>query len=239
MKVNIKRVLDSKVWFENYEIDVKKDWTILELLDYLKYKLKSTVSYRSFCRSAICGTCVINVNDKSVLACKTKVLDIAQNDEIVIEAVNRSSIIRDLVVDHSFIEKNLKRVKAYFVDEIDENQENIQYPNELKKIEKETDCILCGACYFECEALDYDKNFAGPFAFTKVFRFAFDTRDKEEMQNRIKIAKEEGLYSCINCQKCAMVCPKGISSAMNINMLQQNDQTLNSGFDFGFNTTFF
>jgi succinate dehydrogenase/fumarate reductase iron-sulfur protein len=243
MKVNIKRNLEGKVWFENYEIDIKDNWTILDLLDYLKYKLKSTLSYRSFCRSAICGTCAVKVNDKTILACKTKAKDIAFNDEIIIEAVDRSKIIRDLVVDHSFIEKELKRVKAYFVDEIRDDMENLQTPEEFRKIEKQTDCILCGACYFECEGLDGDKEFAGPFAFTKVFRFAFDSRDKKGLEERIKDAKEAHLYSCINCQKCVMVCPKGIASAIDITMLQQNDKNSNNlGFDnlgFGFSGGFF
>jgi len=74
------------------------------------------------------------------------------------------------------------------------------------------------ACFAECEALDYDKDFGG--SFTKVYRFFFDTRDKLK-QERIDIAKQNGLYNCINCQKCVMVCP--IASAYDIKMLQNCD----------------
>ena len=44
-----------------------------------------------------------------------------------------------------------------------------------------------------------------------------------DKQERIEIAKTNKLYSCVNCQKCAIVCPKGISSMMDIKMLQMND----------------
>jgi len=206
------------------------------LLDRIRDNKDRSLTYRSFCRSSICGTCTIKVNDKTILACKNKVKDLIQNNELIIEPVDRVKVIKDLVVDHSFIEEKLKNVKAYFIDEIDENKENLQTPEELKKYDKQTDCILCGACYFECEALDYDKNFAGPFAFTKVFRFVFDSRDKMDEQARIETAKNNLLYNCINCQKCTLVCPKQISSAMDIKMLQNFDK--NPPFSDNFNNFF-
>jgi len=217
MKVNIKRFLNGKIWFENFNLDFKEDETVLELLDRVKY-IDRSVTYRSFCRSSICGTCAIKVNDKTVLACKTKVKDFLEHNEIIIEPIDRVDVIKDLVVDHSSIEENIKKTKAWF----EPKGIDIQTPEEYTKIQKQTDCILCMACYSECEALDYDKNFASPFAFTKVFRFFFDTRDKSS-QERIETAKENGLYNCINCQKCVMVCPKGIASAFDIQMLQKSD----------------
>ncbi len=236
MKLNIKRFINNKTFFEEFNVDFKEDETILELLERIRDNKDRSLTYRSFCRSSICGTCAIKVNDKTVLACKTKVKDLIQNDELIIEPVDRAKIIKDLVVDHSFIEDKIKKVKGWFVDEINEKEENIQMPDELKKYDKQTDCILCGACYFECEALDFDKNFAGPFAFTKVFRFVFDSRDKMYDQERIEIAKENLLYNCISCQKCAMVCPKNISSVMDIKMLQNFDK--NPPFSDNFNNFF-
>ena len=222
MKLLIKRFDTKKVWFDEFDVEFKEDETILELLDRIN-KIKR-IAYRSFCRSSICGTCAVMVNDKSVLACKTKVKDVIQNDEVIIEPVNRSRVIRDLVVDHSYIEEAIKKNKLWFEDEINLNQENLQTPQELAKYDKQTDCILCMACHFECEARDYKSDFASPFVFTKFFRFVFDSRDKSDKQERIEIAKSSGLYDCINCQKCIMVCPKGIASAFDIKALQMNDK---------------
>ena len=232
MKLKIKRFLNNKSYFDEYDIDFKDDETILELLDRVRDKDR-TLTYRSFCRSSICGTCVIRVNGKTLLACKSKVKDLLKNDELVIEPVSRAKVIKDLVVDNSFIEEKIKKVNGWFVDEIDVTKENLQTPEELKKYDKQTDCILCGACFYECDALDYENNYAGPFAFTKVFRFVFDSRDKMDKQQRIEIAKDNFLYSCVNCQKCALVCPKGISSMMDIKMLQSIDT--NPPFSDSFN----
>jgi len=237
MKLLIKRFDTKKVFFEEFEVEFKEDETVLELLDRIN-KTKRDIAYRSFCRSAICGTCAVKVNDKTVLACKNKVKDLIQNDELIIEAVDRSKVIRDLVVEHNYIEEAIKKNHFWFVDEIDENRENLQTPESLAKYDKQTDCIMCMACYFECEALDYKQDFAGPFVFSKYFRFVFDDRDKSDKQQRIEEAKLNGLYDCINCQKCVMVCPKNIASAFDIKMLQNSD--LNPPVqDFGFENNFF
>ena len=233
MKLKIKRFLNNESYFDEYEIDFRDDETILELLDRIRDKDRS-LTYRSFCRSSICGTCTIKANNKTILACKSKVKDFIENDELIIEPVDKVKVIKDLVVDNSFLEEKIKKVNGWFVDKIDVTKESLQTPEELKKYDKQTDCILCGACFYECDALEYDKNFAGPFAFTKVYRFVFDSRDKMDKQQRIEIAKENLLYNCINCQKCAIVCPKGISSMMDIKMLQTNDKNPPFSNDFNF-----
>jgi succinate dehydrogenase/fumarate reductase iron-sulfur protein len=234
MRVLIKRFNAGKVWFEEFDYNLKDDETILEILDNIRNK-KRDLTYRSFCRSSICGTCAVKVNDKTVLACKAKAKDLIQNDELIIEPVDRSKVLRDLVVEHSYIEEAIRKNRLWFEGRECEI-ECLQTPDELKKYDKQTDCIMCMACYFECEALDYDKNFAGPFIFTKYYRFIFDSRDVSDTQKRVEIAKQNGLYNCINCQKCVMVCPKEIASAFDIKALQNIDA--NPPFE-GFETNFF
>jgi succinate dehydrogenase/fumarate reductase iron-sulfur protein len=222
MRVLIKRFYNNKTWFEEFEVEYKKDETLLELLDRIKNK-KRDITYRSFCRSAICGTCALVANDRTCLACRTKVDDVIRNNEIVFEPLARMKVLRDLMVDNTYLEESIKDNKLWFVGkEINSDSEYIQTPQEHKKYEKQTDCILCMACYAECEALDNDVEFAGPFVFSKYFRFVFDSRDALGKE-RIEEAKIHGLYNCINCQKCVMVCPKGIGSAFDIKTLQMND----------------
>ena len=168
MKVLIKRFIDGKTWFDEFDVEYKNDETILELLDKIK-AIDRSVTYRSFCRSSICGTCAIKVNNKTILACKSKVKDFVENDELIIEPLDRVKLIKDLVVDNDIIEDRLKKNKTWF----EFNGNYLQKPQDLQKIEKQTDCILCMACFAECEALDYDKDIGG--SFTKVYRFFFDT----------------------------------------------------------------
>ena len=216
MLLRIKRYDGEKSYIQEYKIDVKKDETLLEVLDKIN-RTDRTLTYRSFCRSSICGTCAVRVNGRSVLACKVKAADFGE--ELFVEALKNCKIIKDLVVDHSYIEKSINNLQNYFEStEKSKKSENIQTPDEHKVFDKQTDCIMCMACYSECEALDYDKNFAGPFAFTKTYRFVFDSRDGNN--ERVSKAVEHSLNSCVGCQRCYFVCPKGISSMNDIKMLQ-------------------
>jgi len=223
MRLKIKRFDGNISFFEEFEVEVKDDETILEVLDKINRK-KRDITYRSFCRSSICGCCAIRVNQKSVLACKAKAKDLVQNDTLLIEPLNNLRVLKDLVVEHNYIETSHKKLNNFFVDTIDENKENLQLPNELKMYDKQTDCILCMACFSECEALLNEPNFAGPFAFSKVYRFVYDNRDKMDKQKRIEIAKLNNLYSCVSCQMCYISCPKGISSMNDIKLLQTKDE---------------
>ena len=69
MRLKIKRFLNNKSFYQEYDIEYKDDETILELLDRVRNNDR-TLTYRSFCRSSICGTCAIKINNKTVLACK-------------------------------------------------------------------------------------------------------------------------------------------------------------------------
>ncbi|MFN4307309.1 succinate dehydrogenase/fumarate reductase iron-sulfur subunit [Sulfurihydrogenibium azorense] len=223
-----------------YEItNIEKRITILEVLDYIKNYLDPSLSYRSNCRASICGTCGVKVNGKSVLACKTKALDLAENNTLLIEPVDNMPIIKDLIVDQDEFLEKLKKAKAWF--EPRDNFEKV-YPQDLALFEKETDCILCGICYSVCPAFQNDKNFGGPINFIKIFRFWKDKNDA--LGNvRIEIAKENNITSCIHCKYCTFSCPKEIPVESDIMQLEffgkqkgiiQSQDNFGFGFNFGF-----
>lgn len=213
MKVRIKR----KENFLEYEINtIEKRTTILEILEYIKYQLDPSLSYRAQCRAAICGTCAVKVNGNTVLACKTKAVDVQVNNEVVIEPLDNMPVIKDLVVDHEEFFLKLKDAKAWFVPK--ESFEKV-YPEELANFEKETDCILCGICYSVCPAFTNDKEFGGPINFVKIFRFWKDKNDALG-EYRIEIADQNHILSCVHCKYCTLSCPKSIPVEADIFQLE-------------------
>lgn len=233
MIVKIKKSDELKV----YDIEnIEKRTTILELLDYIKFYKDISLSYRAQCRASICGTCGVKVNGQSVLACKTKVLDIAVNGEILIEPLSNMEVIKDLVVNHDEFLLKLKYAKAWFVPK--EYFDKV-YPEDLTLYDKETDCILCGLCYSVCPAFQTDKSFGGPINFVKIFRFWKDKNDALQ-DKRIEIAKNNSITSCIHCKYCTFACPKKIPVENDILQIEffgkQKGiiQQQNFGFNFGF-----
>ena len=227
-------------YLSEFEIEIQeKRTTILEVLDYIKNYLDPSLSYRSQCRSSICGTCAVKVNGKPVLACKTKALDLVENNTLQIEPVDNMAIIKDLVVDQDEYLNKLKKAKAWL--EPKDNFEKV-YPEDLSLFEKETDCILCGICYSVCPAFQNDKNFGGPINFVKIFRFWKDKNDALG-DVRIEIAKENNITSCIHCKYCTFSCPKEIPVESDIMQIEffgkqkgiiQSQDNFGFGFNFGF-----
>ena len=51
---------------QDYEIPLRKDWSILDGLNHIKDHVDGTLSYRWSCRMGICGTCVVQSTDSHV-----------------------------------------------------------------------------------------------------------------------------------------------------------------------------
>jgi len=123
------------------------------------------------------------------------------------------------VVDHDKPFENLKKLKTWLEpkEPIPEKEYRIP-PEEVKQYERPTNCILCFACYGYCEAVMDDPKYAGPYAFSRTYRYLVDSRNKEEhKKEQVEAAMETGdVWSCVQCQKCIYVCPKGVRPAEDI-----------------------
>lgn len=203
MRVKIRRFAE----ISEYTVSVtERRTTILDVLEAIKNNLDITLSYRAQCRAAICGTCGVKVNGEIVLACKTKVLEVERDGEILIEPLDNMEVIKDLVVDHGDFTSKLRDAKSWYIEK--EQPEKV-YPEDLANYERETDCILCGICYSVCPAFQNDKEFGGPINFVKMFRFWKDKNDALG-DIRVEIANKNNITSCVHCRYCTLSCPKQI-----------------------------
>ena len=205
MLISINRRNDKENYMEQYKID-KENISTLEALEYIKENIDSTLTYRSGCKSGICGSCSILVNDKEVLACKCKL-----NDDITIKPLKNGTIIKDLVVDLEQTAKLLFKSKAF----IEKFQDiNIKKEDE-ELIDLQSTCILCQSCYSTCPVYSVNKDFLGPFALTRVLRY---TNDKKEANNTKKLdaIQVNGIWDCTLCGNCTIACPQFIDSKTDI-----------------------
>ncbi|WP_457568015.1 succinate dehydrogenase/fumarate reductase iron-sulfur subunit [Desulfurobacterium sp.] len=216
---------DRETRYQDYEIPVAKGMTILEALMYIKDNIDSTLSFRAFCRSGICGSCALNINGKPRLACKTQIENVLKETPsfITVEPLAGFTVVKDLIVDIEGKTEAMKRFNLWLEEkEPPENSEFTVPPEEAKKYEKETDCILCLACCSVCEALKENVPFSGPFAFVRTYRFLSDSREKEETKRkRIEIALNASVWTCLQCQKCVAACPKNIAPADDIQKVRR------------------
>jgi succinate dehydrogenase / fumarate reductase, iron-sulfur subunit len=228
----------EKTWVQEYKFAYQPGKTILWALGEIKETIDPSLSFTAACRHAICGACAVRVNGQATLACETpmdKMLERWNSDTLLIEPLQNFEVIRDLVVNWEPKAERLAEIKPWLMPKDEFSQETgcRQSPEEFKKINKHTDCIMCGCCVSECNKLsNNDKNFLDPFIFTKAQKFVADSRDKEPML-RISAAINNGAWKCQHCQECVTKCPKGLSPADDISLLRQasviNGMTNNAG----------
>ena len=78
---------------KDYKLEEKVD-NLLEVLFSVKAIQNNSLTFRSGCRSGVCGSCAVVVNGVEKLACKTTI----KSDDVITPLKN-SRIIKDWIVD--------------------------------------------------------------------------------------------------------------------------------------------
>ena len=231
VKIDIQRFnpeTDEKPYMQTYEVEesILEGMTIFDALAYIKDRIDPTLTYRAFCRSAICGSCAMRINERAKLACKEQILFHVRDGKVTIKPLENAKIIRDLTVDVDEALDKLKKLKPWLEEDpkkVPEStkSESLVLPEEFAHYDHMTDCILCMACYGSCSAEKADSNYAGPFQFTKALRFIKDSRDGVDIDERVQLCIDNGVWDCVQCQMCLAACPKGITPADDIQELRR------------------
>jgi succinate dehydrogenase / fumarate reductase iron-sulfur subunit len=199
---------------KEYEFDAPDEATLLDCLDIVKDKVDGTLAYRKSCRMMICGSCGMRMDGAAVLACKTRMYDIAAAGRVpVISAMGNLPIVKDLVVDMDPFWEKFKAMKPYLQPGYDVPEDGKEYrvPQErMNVIHKESLCINCGCCVSECNAMESNSEFLGPQALAKGFRFVGDPRDAAKPERLEEYSGQHGIWECTRCFFCNERCPKGV-----------------------------
>jgi len=137
MKISIKR----ENGFVEYSVELENP-TLLDVLNSIKTKQDNTLTFSSGCRSSVCGSCSMRVNEVEVLACSYKVQD---GDRV--EPLRNAKVLRDLIVDMDKSYAFNAKAKAW----LSKASADVALTQEQEKInEVQSDCILCGNCVDGC-----------------------------------------------------------------------------------------
>jgi len=199
---------------KTYEVEAP-DWaTLLDVLDIIKDRVDGTLSYRKSCRMMICGSCGMRMDGGAVLACKTRMWDIAQSGHVpVISAMGNLPIVKDLVVDMEPFWAKMRAVQPYVQPGYEvppDGKEHRISQERMNVVHKEALCINCGCCVSECNSMEADPDFLGPQALAKGWRFVGDPRDGAKIDRLEELNSEHGIWDCTRCYFCQERCPKGV-----------------------------
>jgi succinate dehydrogenase / fumarate reductase iron-sulfur subunit len=200
----------SEPYMEDFEYDVPEGETLLDCMNGIKWKMDGTLTYRMSCRSAICGSCAVKANGHAVLACQRQAEHLYDKDETIkLEPLGNMKPIKDLAVDFTPFWDKIDKVKPYLENSTKAPaKERTQSPEEFKLIDDTSTCIMCGACYSDCNVLEVDDNFLGPAALAKAQRFVSDSRDEATLERVKNLSEYGGIWDCTHCGECVERCPK-------------------------------
>lgn len=235
VKFNVQRLdpdsTEKKPYFQEYLLDVTRASTVLDALINIREEVDGSLTLRCSCRSAICGSCAMRINGQAGLACNTRVVDIVKNEggTVTVEPAGNFSVIKDLVVDFQPFWEKVRDVQPWLRpgQEIPEH-EYIASNADMMHLAEVMACIMCGACVSDCTVLEVDKNFLGPAALAKAYRFVGDPRDSLDRERLESLSEYGGIWDCTRCLQCVEVCPKGVDPMDRIMMLR--DKAIELGY---------
>ncbi len=201
--------------FQEYAVPCRKEWVVLDALNYIKDNLDGSLAFRWSCRMGICGSCGTMVNGEPKLACATFLADYAPGP-VRIEPLRHFPVVRDLVVEISDFMAKLAKVKPYLIREKEKslNQgEYLQTPAELESFRQYSMCINCLLCYAACPVYGLDPLFAGPAAIALAQRYNLDSRDQGAKDRMAILSESEGIWGCTFVGECTVACPKHVDPA--------------------------
>ena len=214
-------------YWDEYQVDLEGHRSVLEGLLQAKNKFDGSIAVRCSCRAAICGSCGVQINGKSALACHTHLDKAARHGRdgvIEVEPMGNMPVIKDLVTDMEAVHwKKQQRVTPWLINKepIPEREYIVPHEN-MVDVTQSMACIQCGACVSSCLSMEVDPLFIGPAALAKAYRFVGDPRDAAQAERLKDLAEDpHGMYDCTHCFNCIEACPKGVAPMNQIMRLRR------------------
>jgi fumarate reductase iron-sulfur subunit len=206
---------ETEPTFQNYDVPFRKDWVILDALNFVKDRVDSSLSFRWSCRMGVCGSCGMMVNGEPKLTCATFLFQYMPGP-IRVEPLKNFPIVRDLVIEMTDFMNKLKSVKPWIVREKEKplsEGEFLQTPEQLDTYKQFSMCINCLICYSACPVYGLDPHFIGPAAIALAQRYNMDSRDQGSEERLDILSQHEGIWGCTFVGECTKVCPKKVDPA--------------------------
>jgi succinate dehydrogenase / fumarate reductase, iron-sulfur subunit len=216
---------DAAPRYQRYTLDLAPHTPVLSALLKIRAEIDPTLTLRYSCRSAICGSCAMQVNSKSRLACETHIgPELARHGRIVVEPMRNQPVLRDLVVDQEPFWRHYEQIEPHLILDprhpMPDGVPNPMTPEEVDRFKETPRCIACAACFSACPAVEADPGFPGPMALAKLYRFVVDPRDQAHQDRLVRI-QPGGLWTCLRCHLCTEACPKDVRPSERIRDLKE------------------
>ena len=206
---------DKIPFVQSFDVPLRKEWVVLDALNYIKDKIDGSLSFRWSCRMGVCGSCGMMVNGEPKLTCATFLTDYAPGP-VRVEPLKNFPVMRDLIVEITDFLEKLSKVKPWLIrakEKAPSEGEYLQTPEQLDTYRQFSMCINCLLCYAACPVYGLDPLFAGPAALALAQRYNMDSRDEGKSERLDILSQHDGIWGCTFVGDCTQVCPKHVDPA--------------------------
>jgi succinate dehydrogenase / fumarate reductase iron-sulfur subunit/fumarate reductase iron-sulfur subunit len=218
LRVSVRRSEPDRL--DTFEVERVDPMMVLDVLLAIQRTHDASVGFRFSCRVAMCGTCTLRMDGRTVLACQTPVP--TDTDEIRLDPVAGLPVVRDLIVDTAPFWQEWASVTPYLVPREGLTEPAVVRPDspEREVIDPALDCIGCGACYSSCGIANSRRGFLGPAALNRAMVLIADSRDAAGDARMDAVDGAMGVDGCHYMYGCTSACPKGLDPAGAIRRLR-------------------
>lgn len=199
--------------YAEYGFEYDGHLTVLDVLSYIRDNCDSSLEFESCCRNEKCGQCAVTLDGREILACITPA-----KKEMTIGPLKGFPVIRDLRVDRTDAQNRLNALNLRG-GETGDCFPPFVGADDLELYKEISGCIECMCCMSACPVWKNDEDFAGPLSMVLVFRQYLDLRDTADRTEQFRDMKTD---KCINCGRCADVCPENIKVNTIIERVNKN-----------------
>ena len=208
---------------QSFDVPLRKEWVVLDALNYVKDKVDGSLSFRWSCRMGVCGSCGMVMGE--IRRAQTDLRHLPDSTTTTLGPGARgatqefSGDARPYRRDHGLPLEKLSKVKP-LADPREERKRrafgrwnSLQSPEQLETFRQYSMCINCLLCYAACPVYGLDPLFAGPAALALAQRYNMDSRDEGQSERLDILSQHDGIWGCTFVGDCTQVCPKHVDPA--------------------------
>lgn len=212
--------------WQAYEVEPRPMMSVLDALFWILEHDDPTLAFRFSCRAGMCGSCAMVINGREALACTLRLTHIRA--PVTVEPLRSLPVVKDLLVDlRPFFDK-YRAVDPFYVGEAPSLASPAPAPAAIPRgdpsrevVDRQIECISCGACYSACPVVGFLPEFLGPAALNRAYAIAADTRDRAGAERLRRVAEDGGVYACHSVGNCVTACPVGVNPLLSIQLLRK------------------
>jgi len=200
--------------FVAYEVPLRENQTVLDVVTHIQRHLDPTLSYRFACRVGMCGSCAMRVNGVPRWTCRTHVERVLDGDRLEIGPLDNLRVIKDLAVDMTAFFDKWRRAGGAFRPGAAPREDFARVPPdspERRRADAGIECIGCGVCYAACDVVAWNPDYLGPAALNRAWTLVNDVRDGAALERLAAVSGDAGCHACHSHQSCVEWCPKHLN----------------------------